>query len=981
MLLPGILGVGATTWLVAQTAPTALVRHAPVLNGVVEGSIQQMLGEDVTLNGGATVSGDLLVPGTPTIRLNGRPDYAGTVDGSGSAAPAGYRVTLNGNAALRHVVRRIDPAALPAVGAPPAPAGTRSVTLNKSGQSPGDFSTLRNLTLNGNVGSVAVPPGSYGDFTVNGGSGLTLGVVGATVRSRYSLQRLTLNGNARLEIVGPVEVTLAGAVTLNGNAGTSEHPAWLRLKLASGGVTLNGGAALAGAVEAPAGTVVINGNSRLAGALACDRLTVNGNGLLHLVAGNEPPTVLMTAPADGAALIAFTALTLTATASDPDGAISRVDFFNGQALLGAGAPVAGRGGEFAFALLAGLPAGRYEFSARATDDQGATVVSAPVTVTVTAAPNAAPQVALTAPAAGVTVAANSPLTLAATAADADGIIARVEFLDGAMKLGDGIPTAGSPGTFTLAATFAAPGAHLLRARATDDKGASTDSPPVALAVLATLPYRADFEAAEGYAVGPLGGQLGWSVTAGSAVVDGEGAFSGARSVALLPGTAPAVIGQKFAPAGSDIVFVDFFAQPAADADVNAAATFEVGGARLAVAKNTDGGEIRVWNGDGAGGGQWQGTGAAVPLAADGRARNWIRLTVRLDFGRHTWDLYADGVPAAVDLQFSDRTAGGLTRFGVRGHAAVATRLDDLYAAGENPLFADADRDGMDDAWEIANGLNPAVNDRDGDLDGDGLSNIREYLLKLKPNNADSDGDGLYDGDEVVWGWGPATPNPDTEPPTAPTGLMASATTDAVSLAWQPATDNLRVSGYVVYRNGQPIDTPQPVRECRYTDANLPDNESFGYQVRAFDYAGNLSSLSERVSVRTAAVDADGNGLPDFWEQKYFPEGGVDPNADADGDGISNLEEYRGGTDPKDFYNGVLPTHDVLYGGGAGPNNQLAMIVRKPDGAPWANAPVEFDVNAGRRRIAAAPVGPYGYHVTVRADANGLAQCFLEPLPP
>ena len=982
MLLLAGLGVGAAAWLPAQSAPTALVRHAPVLNGAVEGSIQQMLGESVTLNGGAIVSGDLLVPGTPTVRLNGKPDYGGTTDGAGSATPAGYQVTLNGGAALRHVVRRTDPVALPTVGAPASPTGIRSVTLNKAGQSPGDFATLRNLTLNGNIGQVAVPPGSYGDFTVNGGSGLTLGVAGATAPSRYGLQRLTLNGSARLEIVGPVELTLAGAVTLNGNAGTSDHPAWLRLHLATGGLTLNGGASLAGAVEAPAGTVIINGNSRLTGALACDHLTVNGNGVLQLVAGNEPPTVVMTAPADGAAPIAFTALTLAAKASDPDGTIREVEFFNGSASLGAGAPVAGHGGEFAFALLAGLPAGQYEFSARAMDDQGATTVSAPVKVTVTAAPNAAPQVALTAPSAGTVIAANAPLMLTAAASDPDGTIAKVEFFDGSGKVGDGSPAAGQPGVFALPTAFTAAGVHALKARATDDDGAGTDSAPVAVTVLATLPYRADFEAAEGYVVGPLAGQLGWSVTAGSAVVDGEGFFSGARSVALLPGTAPAVISQTFDPAaGAGIVFVDFFAQPAADADVNAAATFEVDGARLALVKNAAGGEPRVWCGDGAGGGQWQGTGVTVPLTADGRTQNWIRLTTRLDFGRHTWDLYVDGGLAAADILMSDRSITGLTRFGARAHAVAATRMDDLYAATENPLFVDADRDGMDDAWEIANGLNPAVNDRDGDLDGDGLSNLREYLLKLKPNNPDSDGDGLYDGDEVVRGWAPTTPNPDTEPPTAPAGLLASATTDTVSLTWQPSTDNLRVSGYIVYRNGQPIDTALPIRETHYTDANLPDNESFGYQVRAFDFAGNLSPLSARVSARTAPVDADGNGLPDYWEQKYFPEGGVDPNADADGDGISNLAEYRGGTDPRDFYNGVLPTHDVLYGGGAGPNNQLAMVVRKPDGTPWPNAPVDFNITSGRRRIAAVPGGPYGYHATVRADANGLAQCFLEPLPP
>ena len=60
----------------AQVAGTALVRHAPSVNGTVEGSLQQMLPESTTFNGGATVTQDLLVPGTPTILLNGSPTYA-----------------------------------------------------------------------------------------------------------------------------------------------------------------------------------------------------------------------------------------------------------------------------------------------------------------------------------------------------------------------------------------------------------------------------------------------------------------------------------------------------------------------------------------------------------------------------------------------------------------------------------------------------------------------------------------------------------------------------------------------------------------------------------------------------------------------------------------------------------------------------------------------------------------------------------------
>jgi len=50
---------------------TALVRHAPTLNGDVEGSIHQLTAENATLNGGASITGDLFVPGLPTIRRNG----------------------------------------------------------------------------------------------------------------------------------------------------------------------------------------------------------------------------------------------------------------------------------------------------------------------------------------------------------------------------------------------------------------------------------------------------------------------------------------------------------------------------------------------------------------------------------------------------------------------------------------------------------------------------------------------------------------------------------------------------------------------------------------------------------------------------------------------------------------------------------------------------------------------------------------------
>jgi rhamnogalacturonan endolyase len=262
---------------------TALVRHAPTLNGDVDGSVQVLLPESVTFNGNSLVAGDLLVPGTPAVRRNGSGTVlAGIRDEGGEAAPTNYTITLNGHSMLRYLVRRVDAIALPAVTAPQPPNGTRDVALNNASQGAGDFATLRNLTLNGNAGVRAIPAGAYGDFIANGSSGFILGVAGATEPSEYHLQRLTLNGNAALRIVGPVTIKLASGLTINGSeVGSADHPDWLVLELVQGGVTLNGGSTLHGEVIAPAGTVTLNGNATVNGRISADRLTLNGNAVLH----------------------------------------------------------------------------------------------------------------------------------------------------------------------------------------------------------------------------------------------------------------------------------------------------------------------------------------------------------------------------------------------------------------------------------------------------------------------------------------------------------------------------------------------------------------------------------------------------------------------------------------------------------------------------------------------------------------------------
>ena len=94
-------------------------------------------------------------------------------------------------------------------------------------------------------------------------------------------------------------------------------------------------------------------------------------------------------------------------------------------------------------------------------------------------PNQLPTVALTTPTAGFTVADPASVTLAATAADADGQIAKVFFYDGSASLGTltNVP-------YTLTAARLAFGSHSLSAVATDDRGGTNKSAVVVINVTA-----------------------------------------------------------------------------------------------------------------------------------------------------------------------------------------------------------------------------------------------------------------------------------------------------------------------------------------------------------------------------------------------------------------------------------------------------------------------------------------------------------------
>ncbi len=248
----------------------------------------------------------------------------------------------------------------------------------------------------------------------------------------------------------------------------------------------------------------------------------------------------------------------------------------------------------------------------------------------------------------------------------------------------------------------------------------------------TLPYLTDFEASEGYILGSLNQQLGWSVSQGLAYVNFTDAYSGSQSVALEPSTPSTLITQNFAPqTGEDIIFFDFFAKPVAEA--TPATTFNVGNAHFAFVLSGGQGNLQVFDGDGFGGGLWIPTSFSAPLGANNQSQNWIRFTARLDFYYETWDLYANGNMVAADLNLSDITGTALTFFSMQGDAATASEIDDIYAGPQNPLFTDSANDGIADTWKAEYGLSLTTNDRYLDPNDSSFTVLQDYINGFNPN--------------------------------------------------------------------------------------------------------------------------------------------------------------------------------------------------------------------------------------------------------
>jgi fibronectin type 3 domain-containing protein len=143
-----------------------------------------------------------------------------------------------------------------------------------------------------------------------------------------------------------------------------------------------------------------------------------------------------------------------------------------------------------------------------------------------------------------------------------------------------------------------------------------------------------------------------------------------------------------------------------------------------------------------------------------------------------------------------------------------------------------------------------------------LSNASNRILSYVNFKLDN-----FDGDNTILPWPPANPPAqpitptdiftppttcDVTPPTAPTGLTATAASPTtINLSWTASTDNVGVTSYKVFRDGAPSPIASVVGTS-FSDTSLAPTTTHSYTVMASDAIGNLSPASNTATATTPA---------------------------------------------------------------------------------------------------------------------------------
>ena len=295
----------------------------------------------------------------------------------------------------------------------------------------------------------------------------------------------------------------------------------------------------------------------------------------------------------------------------------------------------------------------------------------------------------------------------------------------------------------------------------------------------------------------------------------------------------------------------------------------------------------------------------------------------------------------------------MAQLGALGVGSAAT-LDASQTNNQSRVIAyvtaDADEDGLPDSYELRNALRVGEDDSGGDLDGDGVSNVAEYLAgtSVVDVTADADGDGVIDALDAFPA--DASAQYDADGDGEPDGEDSDSDGDGIS------DENEYLIGtnpLIADSDGDGVSDaadPLPINGFETVDS---DGDGIGDEADTDDDNDGRSDLQEAIDGTnpldasdclncSATDDADDDGVidsapdncpttPNADQADLDQDGEGDAcDADDDGDGVSDADEAAAGTDPRDP--NFCPTcvnfsFDVDDNGKAAPLTDGLLVIR------------------------------------------------------
>jgi hypothetical protein len=183
---------------------------------------------------------------------------------------------------------------------------------------------------------------------------------------------------------------------------------------------------------------------------------------------------------------------------------------------------------------------------------------------------------------------------------------------------------------------------------------------------------------------------------------------------------------------------------------------------------------------------------------------------------------------------------------------------------------------------------------------------------------------------------------DEEPlllPTPAKPYVSALSQSRLSVTWA-APDGYDVANYELYINGNL--TPVVVNSQPYVLSGLGAGATAQFEIAYKLKDGQVSPRSPVATGKTWGEDGNFDGLPDDWQAQYWGNNAAtwpSPNADSDGDGVSDRQEFMAGTNPKDAAS-VLRTSFVVLPQGTRLTwntvpGQIYQVEQTSDFSTWA----------------------------------------------